>query len=81
MSYELMLYIEDHSPRSLGTFDSYDEADAARNLLASKANPNGWVIYDYQEIFVEEELYVEEHPKVIFNENLIFSPRDDWRPY
>ena len=78
MSYELMLYIEGTPLRSLGTFDSYDEADVARNLLISKANSKGWVIYDHQEIFAEEELYIEEHPRTVFDENLILTPRDDW---
>jgi hypothetical protein len=81
MSYELMLDIEEEFPRSLGTFDSYDEADAARNLLVSKANSAGWVIYDCQDIFVEEELFVKERPKIVFDENLILTPPDDWRAY
>lgn len=81
MSYELMLYIEEVPPRSLGAFDSYEEASAARDLLISKANSAGWVFYDSQDIFVEEELYVEEHPRAVFDENLILTPRDDWMPY
>lgn len=64
MSYELMHYPNDWLPRSLGTFDSYDEADAARNLLAAKANPEGWVIYNCQYVFAEEELSVEERPRL-----------------
>lgn len=83
MSYELMLYIKEgmQLPRSLGTFDSYKEADAARNLLISKTNSNGWVIYDGQKIFAEEELCVEEHPRAVFDKNLILSPRNDWKGY
>jgi hypothetical protein len=78
MSYELMYYPDNWLLRSLGTFDSYDEADAALNLLVSKANPAGCVIYDGQEIFVEEELYVKERPKIVFDENLILTPPDGW---